>query len=552
VAPGVSLAFASPDQHDDGSMRQLRGSCRQLKIALDALGDPTSHPLRGIGREKWSPIWQNDLLAAVDRFQSTALALARSCGEMARIFGTFASGDPRWIRDFLKFAALLFKPVAAAATTLLTLQGEGLRESFAAWSTDKLTCAKIEKMLAAPYRDGFMALDLVALLDEWRSAVSASFLVRGGRKKRVWDALALFTEAAMPEDVGSEIARLIELKAARERANRHNIVLEALGLVWRGLDTPADEIQALFDWDDIARSGARALATAGHPSESWLAALASILQDRRAEIAENGRIQIAAIHFANDFRAFEAARAGLVKLAEPDDEWLGVPTDEKWLIAAMTIVRKWGGAANQTQRWCAWRTVMRTAIDIGLRPLITALSSGTISSRELESVFELGYARWWIEQVVEREEALRSFVVEQHEDNISRFGELDERVAQLARRVVAGNLSGNIPPTTAFGRDPEFGTLSREIEKRARHIPLRQLFGQMPTALTRLTPCVMMSPLSIAQFLPAEAKPFDVVIFDEASQIPVWDAIGAIAWSASDRRRRSQAVAANRVLRSLR
>jgi hypothetical protein len=47
--------------------------------------------------------------------------------------------------------------------------------------------------------------------------------------------------------------------------------------------------------------------------------------------------------------------------------------------------------------------------------------------------------------------------------------------------------------------------------------------------MTQLAPCVMMSPLSIAQYLPAEAKPFDVVIFDEASQIPVWDAIGAIA-----------------------
>ena len=60
-------------------------------------------------------------------------------------------------------------------------------------------------------------------------------------------------------------------------------------------------------------------------------------------------------------------------------------------------------------------------------------------------------------------------------------------------------------------------------------MPLRQLFARIPTALTRLTPCVMMSPLSIAQYLPADARPFDVVIFDEASQIPVWDAIGAIA-----------------------
>lgn len=60
-------------------------------------------------------------------------------------------------------------------------------------------------------------------------------------------------------------------------------------------------------------------------------------------------------------------------------------------------------------------------------------------------------------------------------------------------------------------------------------MPLRQLFGKIPNVLTQLAPCVMMSPLSIAQYLPADAKPFDVVIFDEASQIPVWDAIGAIA-----------------------
>lgn len=235
------------------------------------------------------------------------------------------------------------------------------------------------------------------------------------------------------------------------------------------------------------------------------------------------------MQFANDYKAIEAARTALGKLTEPDDDWFGAPPDDKCLIAAATIVRRWGGAAQQTQRWCTWRSAALAAMDLGLQPLITALSFGRISSQELGPAFELGYARWWIEQVVDRDETLRSFVVEQHEDAITQFSELDEQVARLARRVVAGRLSGSIPPRTAFGKDPEFGTLSREIEKRARHIPLRQLFGQMPNALTRLAPCVMMSPLSIAQFLPADAKPFDVVIFDEASQIPIWDAIGAIA-----------------------
>ena len=118
---------------------------------------------------------------------------------------------------------------------------------------------------------------------------------------------------------------------------------------------------------------------------------------------------------------------------------------------------------------------------------------------------------------------------QRHEEAIRGFGEADSRLSGLAGAAVRARIGGGVPLADAFGTDPEWGTLAREITKRARHIPLRQLFARMPNALTRLTPCLMMSPLSIAQYWPAEAKPFDIVIFDEASQIAPWDAIGAIA-----------------------
>jgi hypothetical protein len=172
--------------------------------------------------------------------------------------------------------------------------------------------------------------------------------------------------------------------------------------------------------------------------------------------------------------------------------------------------------------------VAATAEQSGLGPLVEALTSGAIATGEILHGFELGYARAWIAEVVERDDVLRSFIADQHEDLIDRFAEVDARVAKLARDVVAGRLSGNIPLRNGFGRDPEFGVLAREIEKKMRHLPLRQLFGRMPTALTKLAPCLMMSPLSVTQYLPADAPPLDVVIFDEASQIPVWDAVGAI------------------------
>ena len=60
-------------------------------------------------------------------------------------------------------------------------------------------------------------------------------------------------------------------------------------------------------------------------------------------------------------------------------------------------------------------------------------------------------------------------------------------------------------------------------------MPVRQLVQSLPTLLPKLKPCLLMSPLSVAQYLDAGHAQFDLVVFDEASQIPVWDAVGAIA-----------------------
>ncbi|MEX2480465.1 MAG: DUF3320 domain-containing protein, partial [Gammaproteobacteria bacterium] len=158
-----------------------------------------------------------------------------------------------------------------------------------------------------------------------------------------------------------------------------------------------------------------------------------------------------------------------------------------------------------------------------------AVETGVVSPNSIEAAFDVAYARWWSDIVVAQDPTLRTFLAARQDDTVARFRAADERVADLSKRIVRARLSSHIPAPTAFGADPEWGTLARELQKRAKHQPLRQLFSNIPTILTQLTPCVMMSPLSIAQYLPPDAKPFDVVIFDEASQIPVWDAIGAIA-----------------------
>ena len=200
-----------------------------------------------------------------------------------------------------------------------------------------------------------------------------------------------------------------------------------------------------------------------------------------------------------------------------------------WIDHNLELAGCWLSGLDRAQSWSAWTDITARAEAAGLSRLVAAVEDATLHADEIPTAFEVAYARWWADLVVAQDLTLRRFLSARHNDAIARFRAADERVAELTKRIVRARLSGDVPGPTAFGSDAEWGTLAHEMQKRAKLQPLRQLFGKIPNVLTRLTPCVMMSPLSIAQYLPPDAKPFDVVIFDEASQIPVWDAIGAIA-----------------------
>ena len=157
------------------------------------------------------------------------------------------------------------------------------------------------------------------------------------------------------------------------------------------------------------------------------------------------------------------------------------------------------------------------------------VEAGEIASGRAREAFDLGYARWWSAAIMDEVAVLRTFVQAEHEMVIDDFRRLDDQFAETTRDIIRARLAAGLPSRSMVTRAGEFGVLSRELAKQKRHKPLRQLISEMPTGLTKLTPCLLMSPLSIAQYLDPGTAPFDLVVFDEASQIPTWDAVGAIA-----------------------
>ena len=93
LLPGFALPFSSPDQHDHSDMTALRETCRRQKTALDAIGDPSRHPLRGIRRAGWSRAWQNQLVDVSKTFR-VAVAAPTAQADVEWRPAAALTGDP--------------------------------------------------------------------------------------------------------------------------------------------------------------------------------------------------------------------------------------------------------------------------------------------------------------------------------------------------------------------------------------------------------------------------------------------------------------------------
>ena len=92
---------------------------------------------------------------------------------------------------------------------------------------------------------------------------------------------------------------------------------------------------------------------------------------------------------------------------------------------------------------------------------------------------------------------------------------LTDNSSELSKNAVFARLAAALPRRRS-GPCPEgteLGILKRECEKRARLKPVRLLLEQIPTLAPVLKPCFLMSPLSVAQYLPPDAEMFDLIIF---------------------------------------
>jgi very-short-patch-repair endonuclease len=508
-----------PDLHDARGYADLETIAERLGLTFAAVR--VRPVLQLVQVEEWTGAWQEKLIAAARTLGRAAADLKIALTVLSARFGLTGTDDTG-IAGLGCFAALARDLLATSGADYTII----LHRDFAALTR---AIGDLESAIAS-YRDGEARLsaryapdDLARIpvddLDrDWREACAAMWPKSWLSSRRIRRLLGSYANARTADPA-------IDLPLIRKLQDTHHTItrniLSDTPLAFSGLDTDCVALKQHLQTAGRLRTSLVQLGEFAGDVQSVAASIASGLKGQ-----VNQPLVVATTDYLLRHSALHDAIGELEAIAGrslPDCD------ANDFLEKLSQRMEDLEQSRNLFRDWSSWCAIRARAVAHGLAPLVTDLESGAVAPDRALQAFRLGYARWWLPLAIDASRELRNFRRFEHEHAISDFREIDDLVRVHATDKVVSSLVHDLPSPVSVPRNSELGRLRHQIGLQKPSSSIRDMIGAMPESFGKLAPCVLMSPLSIAQYLPTHQALFDVVIFDEASQIATWDAVGAIA-----------------------
>lgn len=525
--PSPELSWPSHDQHDEHGYRHLRELAREIELNFGAVSDlPT---LDAITRTQWSLEWERTLLeqtsalcTAIDSFRpvvaqfSAALGLDDPSGEVDASFDHLRNLH-RLAMELIETANEDFRSVFDDGIDELPQYLSDLDEAINAFDRSAAECA------ATFEDDDLRRIPVDQLEHDWRVGLTSYWPLSVLRKRTVRKTLQTYVKLGVADPANDfSVIRSMQRHLARIDKNP----LASRTHVWKHRHSATASLGQYFDRCQALLKLIRLVGGSNGGSASQLQSLQTTLEPFLRSCNPDGPIYESAKEYIEHYEQFDLAAGRFEHSAGTRAHR---PDSSNCLSESVAMAERIQANRRALQRWTAWQSVRQRSIDVGLEPVVAATESGEIPIEEVVDRFRLAYVRWWLTGVIDSDEVLRDFQRFRHENTIREFVARDQAARNAAADRVRKSVAHRLPEQSEVPRKSELGLLRHQIGLKRPSKSIRELVSMMPEHFASLAPCLLMSPLSIAQYLPADQPPFDVVIFDEASQITTWDAIGAIA-----------------------
>ena len=365
------------------------------------------------------------------------------------------------------------------------------------------------------YDEGILAIDVAAYDAEWRSSLAKWFLPRALAQNALVKRLRSYSKTGKKPDKEGVLSLLKEISVYQKDAKLVTSLSEGpLPYIIRDRGEK---------WQEILGS----CALARQVNER----LAMLFPDHRQEVREH--IASAVSSGVTKWKEYPAVYRTLKETAASIERRLEASfpaTDGDWAESVAAACRRWDAAVGKLRSRILYNQKQKAVANLDFGFITGQVEDGSVSPDHLPESFDKGLFKAYAEYILTQEKDLNLFHGAMFEETVARFRTLCANYETLTRKEIRARLSSRLPALQKeASQNSEVGILQRNIRNGCRGISLRRFFDMIPDLLPRMCPCMLMSPLSVAQYIDPRAPKFDLVIFDEASQMPTCEAVGAIS-----------------------
>jgi len=503
--------------------KQKRLRIEQLILRLREIGTPKNHPFWRIGRTSLMPGQQEKLKKAIEKAQDTTGKLVQYACELA---DTLMLEEPKTFHD-------VETTCRAGRVAVEAPPFDGVCVSDNQW---RQRCDDIKTLLAA----GQALSSLHSRYDEYLIDAAwdqdmlqvREYLCTYGKKWwRIFSSKYRQARSRLAglckQEVPKQVTRCIELVDAVLDANKQKQLFEQhrplgkqlFGTQWQDEKSDWEKLGSLCEW--ITQLYQRV--DSGELPAGIIAFVASTSNtsncseqiDRVSQLLSTQHDQVGGI---GDY-----LKCSTVNSRQADSPVRKL-TDFSF-TEQLEILGRWLDNLDQLPSYVQYNSLQAELIDAGLK-FVLPRANVHPNAADVGRIFDATWYEGLIHHAFAERPALNRFNCTNHEYHLKKFRELDNLIIENNRARLALLHWQNIP-SLEHG-DGELAIVKREVHKKRRHLPIRKLMESAGRAIQAIKPILMMGPLSIAKYLPAGKVEFDLVIFDEASQVKPVDAFGAV------------------------
>ncbi|MBR3837661.1 MAG: DUF4011 domain-containing protein [Clostridia bacterium] len=483
----------------------------QLTALGRSFGHPKYNPLSHIGITRYHQQLRVDIPAAVGAYKKVLDDFVPAVLSFAALAGIGDIQNEYELTRAMELAesVAIWKslPRSWAKTEYNNLYFTSVKKMAAHF----FAAASIRKNLLKNWSEDFLSLDSGELVAKYNAVQSKSLVAKIIAQKAFLKELRPLSRNGINTDTLAD-----DIKALR-KMQKETAAAEEL------FDTYGPELGNLYraeetDWEEVEKASVSAQLSVirlfDQNGDDRLRGL--ILSDE--SFVESA---VLALEHLGDFRTAKNICYETLCIENTDGEgWL----DKQIEICENTLEYK-----DSLKEWIAFNEYAQKAVESGLGDLLAAYRGGA-EHDDLIPAYKKAILAALTMTAIDEGGALNTFSGVVFNEKLEQYKKIDAELTRLVREEIFCRLASNLPDfTDEAAQSSELGILQKMIKSNGRGTSIRNLFLQLPNLLPRLCPCMLMSPISAAQYLDPKRMPFDIVVFDEASQLPTCKAVGVLA-----------------------